>query len=104
VRVASVSVTGIAVSAWLPLDQYTDAFGDGLYVKPGAGATVAVEVTPDDVFNPAVTPTAYALGAPFTGVTANIAGQLPFAVKAVRLNQTVGATTSTLQAAVRGGI
>lgn len=104
-RIATVSVTGVAASAWLPLDQYTSAGGgDGLFFKVGAGATATLEVTADDVFNPAVTPVAFPLAAPFTGMTTNVAGSLPFAVKAVRINQSVGGSTSTLQAVVRGGI
>ena len=101
-RIASVSVTGVGVSAPLVLDHYTQGFGDGLFFKPGAGATVALEVTPDDVFNPAVVPVWFPLAAPFAAMTTNVSGQLPYAAKAVRMNQSVGATTSQLQVAVRG--
>lgn len=102
-RVAQASVTGVGVSPWLPIDHYTEGYGDGIFIKPGAGATVSVEVTADDVFNPAVVPVAFPCGvAALTGATTNQAAALPFAVKAVRLNQTVGASQSTLQAVVRG--
>lgn len=102
-RVAQVSVTGVAVSAWLPLDQYTESTGDGLFLKVGAGATASLEVTADNIFDPTVTPTAFPIGvAGFTGATTNVAGALPYAARAIRINQTVGGSTSTLQAVVRG--
>lgn len=102
-RVATVSRTGVGVSPWLPLDNYTDGFGDGLYLKTGAGATVSVELTADDVFDPTVTPIAFPCNVvALTGATTNVSGGLTQAARAVRINQTVGATTSTLQAVVRG--
>lgn len=102
-RIASVSVTGVAASAWLPLDHYTGGFGDGLFLNLGAGCTASVEATPDDVFDPAVTPVAYPIGvAALTAATTDAAAAMPFAAKAVRVNQTVGAVATTLQVAVRG--
>jgi hypothetical protein len=102
-RTATVSVTGVAASSWLPLDSLSDGYGDGLYLKCGAGATVSVEVTPDNIFDPTVTPIAFACNiAALTGAVANASGPLTQAVRAVRLNQTVGASTSTLVVVVRG--
>jgi len=102
-RVSTVSRTGVGASAWLPLDSLTSGFGDGLYLSPGAGATCSVEVTPDNVFDPAVTPVAYPCNiAALTGAVGNASGGLTQAVVAVRINQTVGATTSVLKAVVRG--
>lgn len=104
-RVASVSTPGGAgVSPWLPLDQYTDSgAADGLFCKVNGTVVFGLEVTPDDVFNPAVTPTAYPLSAPFApGGAANVSGVLPYAAKAVRVNQASGAGTVTLSVAVRG--
>lgn len=102
-RVITGSVTGVAASAWLPLDQYTSGFGDGVYLDLGAGCTASVEVTPDDVFDPDVTPKAYPCGVTaLTGATTDVAAQLPFAARAVRLNQTVGAAQSFIKVAVKG--
>jgi hypothetical protein len=101
-RTAQVAVTGVAASAWLPLDPYTDAFPDGLFVKVGAGCTLTLQGTADDVFDPTVTPVAFNFGAPFSAIAANAAGQLPFACKAVRINQTAGAAQSTLQVVTKG--
>lgn len=95
-RVSQTQVTGVAASPWLPLDFLTsgDSYGCGMFVKPGAGATVQVQATADDIFDPAVTPVAFNVG---SALTANTASALGFAARAVRLNQTVGASTSTLQ-------
>lgn len=102
-RVTSKTVTGVAASGWLPLDAYLPGSFDGIYIEPGAGATVSVEVTPDDVFDPNVTPTAFPCGvAALTGATTNVASALQFAARAVRLNQTVGVTTSTITVVSRG--
>ena len=102
-RVSTVSVTGVAASAWLPLDSGTVGSEDGIFVQPGAGATVTVQVTADDVFDSAVTPIAFAIPvATLVGLTGNICAGLPFAVKAIRMNQTVGATTSKLQVVTQG--
>lgn len=103
-RTSQVTVTGVAASPALPIDYHTDASQDGIFVKPGAGATVTVQATSDNVLDPAVTPVWVDLGAPFAGATANVAGVLPFACVALRLNQTVGATLSTLLFVPRGGL
>lgn len=100
-RIATVTRTGVGASAWLPLDHYTSGVEDGIFVFPNGG-TVTIQVTPDDVFDPTVTPTAFDLPAPFAGATTNVAAALPYAAKAIRINQTVGAGTSTLKVAVRG--
>ena len=102
-RVSTITVTGVGQSPWLPIDHLSDGYGDGLYLKPGAGATCSVEVTPDDIQNPLVTPTAFPCNiAALTGATGNASGGLTQAAKAVRINQTVGASVSTLVVVVRG--
>jgi hypothetical protein len=107
-RVTSVSTTGgVQVSEWLPLDAYTEATNDGLFCKVTGTVAFGLEVTPDDVFTPAAkaAATAYPLGAPFAaGVVANVSGVLPYAVKAIRINQASGAGTVQLKVVNRGGI
>lgn len=95
-------VTG--VSPWLPLDPYTDADANGIYLKFASTGTATVEITPDDVFNPAVVPTAYALGAPFAAATTNTAGSLALAAKAIRINAAANATGITMTVVVSGGM
>ena len=102
-RTTSVSVTGVAASAWLPLDAGTVGTNHGLYFTPGSGATVTVQVTPDDVFDPTVTPTAYAIPvAALVAATTAQAAALPLGAKAIRMNQTVGVSTSTLKVVTQG--
>jgi len=102
-RSSSVSVTGVAASAWLPLDAGTVGTNFGLYLTPGAGATVTVQVTPDNVLDASVTPVAFAIPvATLVGATVNIAAALPLGALAVRMNQTAGATTSRLQVVTQG--
>ena len=100
-RVTQVSVTGVAASAWLPLDASSVGSLDGVYLDIGAGATVSIQFTPDDVFDATVVPVAYA-NSGLAGLTADTAAALPFAARAVRMNQTIGATTSVLKVVSRG--
>lgn len=102
-RPITTSVTGVAAGAWIPLDWSTVGRGVGVYVDPGAGATVSVEITPDNVLDPAVTPIAYPCGiAALTGAVADAAGFLELPACAVRINQSVGATTSLLKLVTAG--
>jgi hypothetical protein len=102
-RTTQVSVTGVTTSAWLPLDPYGSVAIEGIFLKTGAGATVSVEVTGDNVLDSSVTPVAFACGvAALTAAVANAAAGLLFPARAIRLNQTVGATTSTVQVVARG--
>jgi hypothetical protein len=97
------SVTGVGVSAPLHIDHRNVGSNPGLFLNVGAGCTCSVEVTPDDIFNPTVTPVWYSTNiALFTGATIDHANQLPFAATAVRLNQTAGANTTVLQVVGRG--
>jgi hypothetical protein len=103
-RPASVTTPGgVATSAWLPLDPYTDADLVGLFTYLSGAATYDVQMTPDDVFNPTVVPVAYPVGiAAMAGASANQAAALGVPCKAVRINQTAGAGTVRLTAVVSG--
>lgn len=97
-----VSVTGVQTSAWIPVNRVKGPVNISLHVVPGAGGTLSVEYTVDDVFDPLVVPVAF----PVTGMTAvvaNTAGNIAFPVQAVRLAQTVGANTSRLTVLVADG-
>ena len=99
-RPASITVTGVTTSSPIVLSPYSVGTQVGAYATPGSGATVTVEVTPDDPF--AANPVWYPTGVTaLTALTAAAAGLLPPA-RAVRMNQTVGATLSTLKVVVTG--
>lgn len=103
-RAAKVTRTGAGVSAWLPLDPYSGGYGDGLYAKVTGSATYGIEVTPDDIFDPAVAPQAYPcdIVALAAGATTTQSGSLLKAARAVRINQTVGAGSVELTVITRG--
>jgi hypothetical protein len=102
-RPSTVTVTGVTTSPWLPMDPYVNSVYPGVFVKPGAGATITVEVTADNIFDPAVTPIAMATGiAALTGLTTNVATGLTFAARGIRMNQTVGARQSSMTVVTAG--
>jgi hypothetical protein len=93
-RPKTITRTGVGASVVFPLDYTKKPFNVSLHVEP-AGNTVTVEYTPDNVLEGA-TPTWYAVTG-MSAVTANTAGNLAFPVMAVRINQTLGAGTSSLK-------
>lgn len=95
---------GAVVSPWLPLDPYTASSGLGIFCHlVGGTAAYSVEMTPDDVFNPAVTPVAYPCGvASLTTQSADASGQIIIQPRAVRVNQASGTGQVQLTAVVSG--
>ena len=102
-RPCTVTSVGAGNTAWMPLDPYTQETNVGLYARLISGTpTYTVEVTPDDVFDPTVTPTAYPTDvAALTAATATASGALLKPARAVRINQT-GAGSIALTAVVPG--
>lgn len=97
-RPVRVTVTGVDVSAPIPIDQYLNPTNIGLGVVISATATYTVEHTFDDVwdenFNPA---TATWFPHPtLDGLTANADGNLAFPPTAVRLNVSASTGDVTL--------
>ena len=106
-RPVTVTATGVAVSAPVVLDQYQGPFNVGLGVKVGAGCTCKVEHTFDDPFAATFDPSTAVWfdHASLKALAANADGNYAFPVRAIRLNQSAGAATSTLvvlQAGVKG--
>lgn len=99
-RPVTITVTGVATSVIVPVDRYPTPVNIGLGLKVGAGATVSVQYTFDNIFAAGYDPNAgtskWYDHATLVGKTADDSGNIAFGVSAVRLNQTVGATTSTL--------
>lgn len=104
-RTASVARTGVGASAWLPLDPYSTGYAEGLYAKLTSAATYSIEVTPDNIFDPTVTPTAYPCDvAVLTAATTTQSGALLKPARAARINITSGGGTVTLSVVERGVI
>lgn len=102
-RPATVTSSGAGATVWLPLDPYSQDTNVGLYARLVSGTpTYTIEVTPDDVFDATVTPTAYPTDvAALTAATATASGALLKPARAVRINQT-GAGVIALTAVVPG--
>jgi len=100
-RPVTISVTGVAASVPVPVDQYQNPTDIGIEVIPGAGATVTVQYTLDDVFavgyNPATGNWFSVSAAALVGAVAAVAAKITDKATAFRMNQTVGATTSTMR-------
>lgn len=93
------TVTGVAAGDWLILgDRYQGAKDFTLSLKPGAGATVTVEatITPDiaAIQNNNVLADDIHEITNLIGITAKTIQGVDFPIKALRLNQSVGATQS----------
>lgn len=102
-RPASVTRTGVGVTPWLPLDPYSSGYGDGLYAKLTAACTYSIEVTPDNIFDPTVTPQAYPCDvAALTAATTTQSGALLKAARAARLNITGGVGSVIFTVVPRG--
>lgn len=99
-RPTSVTVTNAQTSAWIPVDYTQANFNLGILVDVTSGTpTWNVQITMDDIFNSAVTPTAVTVPASTgleTGTTDEV-GNITIPCRAVRINQTgTGVSTMTV--------
>lgn len=84
------TVTGIGTTNWIPIDYKQDPINIavGCIIVSGS-ATYNVEHTYDDIYNSAITPTAYQ-NSGITGATTNKDGNYSIPIRALRLNVTGG--------------
>lgn len=104
-RPVTVSITGVAASAPIPMDDYQNPFNVGFGVKATGTVTYNVEHTFDNVFDSTVSPTWFQ-NSTVTAQTTSKDGNYAFGVKAIRLNVTAGTGTATLtviQSGTSGG-
>lgn len=89
-------------SAWIPLDYKQSPFNVGFGVVVNGTVTYDIEHTFDDVFDSAVTPTAFK-HATLVAQTTNKDGNYIVPIRAIRINNTAGtgSTTVTLLQGVR---
>ena len=99
-RRSTISGTGVATSAWMPLDTYSPTLSLAAVVSGGA-ATFTIEYTLDDILS-GVAGTAFAITG-MSAITATTAATWGFPIAGVRINQTVGAGTVTLTVLQAGG-
>lgn len=97
----SVTVTGVAASAAIPLDLNSNSpFNTSLWVKVGAGCTYTIQCTSDPTSTS--TPAVWIDHSDATALTVDCAVGLAFPATAVRLNQTAGAAASVFTVIQQG--
>jgi len=89
------SASGVATSAWIPLDYKQSPFNVGFGVVATGTITYDIEHTFDDVFNPSVTPTAFK-HATLVSQTTNKDGNYIVPIRAIRVNNTAGTGSTTV--------
>jgi hypothetical protein len=103
----SVTVTGVATSAWIPMDYFRNPFNVGLGVTITGTATYTVQHTFENPNNPEnTTPTRIFDHETLDDATVNDDGNYAFPVAAIRLDVTASTGSVTLdiiQAGIRGG-
>jgi hypothetical protein len=90
-------------TAWIPLDYKQSPFNVGLGLVISGTLTADVEHTFDDIFDSAVTPTAFKHSTLVTK-TASADGNYAFPIRAVRINNTAytsGSATLTILQGLR---
>lgn len=97
----TITVTGVNPSVPVPVDLYQNPTDIGIQVLPGAGATVTVQYTLDDVwatgYNPLTGNWFSVSAAALVGAIAAAAAKVTDKATAFRMNQTVGVSTSTMR-------
>lgn len=92
-RPQSLTQTGTGQSDPVKPDWEQASYNVGVMVVPGAAATLDVEGTCDDIEDSSITPVWVALPG-LSALTANTLVSTTVPVRAIRLNQTAGASTS----------
>jgi len=82
-------------SAWIPLDYKQSPFNIGFGVVVSGTITYDIEHTFDDIFDTAVTPTAFKHSS-LTAQTANKDGNYIVPIRAIRINNTAGTGSTTV--------
>ena len=102
-RPVVITKSSAGTSAWVPVDYKQNPFNVGLGLVISGTNTTDVEHTFDDIFDSAVTPTAFKHSS-LVGKTANADGNYAAPIRAVRLNVTSwtsGAATLTILQGLR---
>jgi hypothetical protein len=96
-RPSSVTQTGIGVSPGIPVDIYCPSSNKGVAIDMTGTNTVSVQITMDDVFDPAVVPLWLDCGVTnLVGATTDQQGTIVTPCRAIRLNQTAGTGSTKL--------
>ena len=101
-RLKKVTITGVANSAWIPVDREQTPFNIGFGCTIDSGtATYTVQHTFDDVYDPNVTPVAFN-NSSVAAKTTNADGNYAFPVTAIRLSVSAGSSPVVSMAMIQG--
>lgn len=92
-RPQSVTLSSVATSIPIPLDREANPFSVGLVIEVTGTNTSKVQITMDNIFDPAVTPVWFD-HATLSAVSATTSGNIAFPCTAIRLNMTANTSGS----------
>ncbi len=98
-----ISLSSATSTAWIPVDYIQNPYNISLALvfSNTPNLTCKVEYTLDDVFNPLVTPTAFAHTS-LTGITTNTTGSITYPIRAFRLTVTAWTSGTVTLTALQG--
>ncbi len=98
-----ISLSAAGSTAWIPVDYVQNPYNINIaiVVSDTPNLTCKVEYTLDDIFNPAITPTAFT-HATLTGLTSNTTGNITSPVRAIRLTVTAWTSGTATMTALQG--
>jgi len=98
-----ISLSAAGSTAWIPVDYVQNPYNINIaiVVSNTPNLTCKVEYTLDDIFNPAITPTAFTHST-LTGLTSNTTGNITSPVRAIRLTVTAWTSGTATMTALQG--
>jgi len=100
-----ISLSALGSTAWIPVDYIQNPYNINIAIvlSNTPNLTCKVEYTLDDIFNPAITPTAFT-HATLTGLTTNSTGNITSPVRAIRLTVTAWTSGTATMTALQGAV
>lgn len=100
-----ISLSAAGSTAWIPVDYKQNPFNIDVAVvlSNTPNLTYKVEYTLDDIFNPAITPTAFSHST-LVGLTANGQAPITYNVRAIRLTITAWTSGTATMTALQGAV
>ena len=98
-----ISLSALGSTAWIPVDYIQNPYNIDIAIvlSNTPNLTCKVEYTLDDIFNPAITPTAFTHST-LTGLTSNATGNITSPVRAIRLTVTAWTSGTATMTALQG--
>ena len=100
-----ISLSALGSTAWIPVDYIQNPYNINIAIvlSNTPNLTCKVEYTLDDIFNPAITPTAFT-HATLTNLTTNNTGNITSPVRAIRLTVTAWTSGTATMTALQGAV